>query len=442
MNNGNGAGARKVLLAGAIGNFVEWYDWGLYGLFATTIATQFFPKSAPTAALLSTFATLGAGYAIRPLGGIVFGRLGDRIGRRAVLISSVLLMSAGTVAVGLLPSYAQIGAMAPVLLVLCRLVQGFSAGGESTGGDIFLVEHAPPGKRGLFASVTPAMNNIGTLVGVLVAVVMTSTTTPEQLASWGWRLPFLAAAPLALVGLYLRLGVDESPVFAAARAEGDIASAPLTEAFRVAKKPMLVMFAWAITYTVTFGIITTFLLSYLNVTVKFSKTQSLVVQLVILVVAVVSGVLAGLLIEIVGRKRIAVVSALGMAIWAVPAFVLLENSTVLEACLIAGVLAVFAGGIGTTTLLAVVELFPSRVRSSASTLAYQIGIALFGGSTPYVATWLVNRTHLAHGPGYYLAGLCAIAAVVAAIGIGNRAQSRSEPDKIQATTESSQEASA
>lgn len=141
--------------------------------------------------------------------------------------------------------------MAPVLLVLCRLVQGFSAGGESTGSGIFLIEHAPSDRRGLYASVTPATNNIGTMVGVLVGMAVTATTTPEQLASWGWRMPFLTAAPLALAGLYLRLGVEESPVFAAVRAEGDVASAPLVQESKLAKKSMLVMFAWATTYTVT-----------------------------------------------------------------------------------------------------------------------------------------------------------------------------------------------
>ncbi|MFE3003473.1 MFS transporter, partial [Nocardia sp. NPDC059246] len=218
MSNTDTATARRrALAAGAIGNFIEWYDFSLYGFFATTIAHSFFPKSDPTAALLSTFAIFGISLLVRPLGAVAFGHLADKIGRRPALTLSVVLMSAATVAMGVLPGYADIGIAAAVLLFICRLAQGFSAGGEYSGSAAFVIEHAPPGRRGRYASFVTISVFASAVFAVLVAMLTTSATTPEQLATWGWRLPFFVAAPLAVVGLYLRLRVDESPVFEALR---------------------------------------------------------------------------------------------------------------------------------------------------------------------------------------------------------------------------------
>ncbi|MFE3002463.1 MFS transporter [Nocardia sp. NPDC059246] len=438
MNDGNGAARKKALLAGAIGNFVEWYDAVLYGLFATTIATVFFPKSSSATALLSTFAIFGVAYAARPLGGLVFGHLGDRFGRRFALMLSVMLMSAGTVILGLLPSYAQVGIAAPVLLLLCRLVQGFSTGGEYTGSTVFVVEHAPRDQRGRYASIIPSVSYIPSVVGVLVAEVMTSTTTPEQLTAWGWRVPFLAAAPLALVGLYLRRQAGESPEFEALRNSGKISTAPVKEALKVATKPIMIFIGWGIAYGVAATFFSTFLLSYLTVTVRFTKAESLVVQLVWAVVVVVACLLAGYAIDRVGRKPVAVASALALGVWVIPTFVLLEHASVLGASLMVAACAFLFGGVAATTSLAVVELFPAAVRSSASGLAYNI-CAVFTGSTPILATWLVTRGFQL-APGFCLTGLCAVAAIVAAYGIGNRARHIPAVEEIvtQTPTEHSQ----
>lgn len=426
MNNGNDAMRRKALLAGAIGNFVEYYDFFLYGAFTTTIAHLFFPKSSPTAALLSTFAIFAISFLIRPLGAIAFGHLGDKVGRRPSLLISVMLMSAGTLALGLLPGYAQIGAAAPALLLFCRLVQAFSAGGETSSATVLVIEHAPPGRRGRYASYIATSPVLGAAFGMLVSVAMTSTTTPEQLAAWGWRVPFLATAPLALIGLYLRMRVDESPAFTALRDHGNIESAPVIQALKAAKKPMLVMIGWAMTNAVGSYLLTTFFVSYLTTTAKFSNTASLVVELIALVAVMLGCVLAGLAIDVIGRKRVAVGSALALGAWAIPAFMLLKHSTVLGAAAVSWVYGFLLGGIIATSALAIVELFPVRLRTSASGLSYQLAYALFGGTAPYLATWLVGRGHPT-APGYYLAGLCAVSAVVAAVAIGNRASANGLP---------------
>lgn len=419
MNDGNGNGAtpRKVLLAGSIGTAVETYDFYLYGFFATTIASVFFPKTNPAANLLATFGIFALGFVARPLGGVVFGHLGDKVGRRSALTLGVMLMSVATLAMGLLPSYAQIGTAAPILLVLCRLLQGFSLGGEFTGASIFIIEHAPWRRRGRYASIAYAISFISVVVGAAVGAAMTSTTTPEQLASWGWRIPFLAAAPLALIGVYLRLRVADSPVFTALRTEGEVESAPVVQAFKVAKKPMLTLVGWAIAPAVAGYLLTTFLASYLTTTAKFSNTQSLLLVAVAEVIAALGSILAGYAIDALGRKRVAIALAAGIGAWAIPAFMLVQHSSLLVAFLALGVYALLYGGLPVITTLALVELFPARVRASASALSYNISYVLFGATAPYVATWLVTGGHLL-APGYYLAGLCAIAAVVAVIGFG------------------------
>ncbi|MFE5700332.1 MFS transporter [Rhodococcus koreensis] len=423
-NDGNAAATRrKALAAGFIGNIVEWYDFALYGYLATTLAHVFFPKSDTTAALLSTFGIFALSLLIRPVGAVVLGNLGDRIGRRPSLILAVSLMSGSTIALGLLPTSAQIGDVAVVLLILLRLVQGFSAGGEYSGSAVFVIEHASPSRRGRYASFVFVSCAAGTMCGIVAALITTTATTPEQLVSWGWRVPFLAAAPLALIGLYLRLRVDESPEFAALRNAGQVESSPVRQALKVAKKPMLILIGWAMANAVAAYLFSGFLVSHLEVTGNFSNTQALVVQLVAYLVVIAGSLVAGRVIDRIGRKRVAVAAAIGLGAWSIPTFMLIADSSLLGACLIAGLFAVLWSAVGTSTALALVELFPARVRSSAGGLAYNIAYALFGGTAPFVATWFVGRG-LPVAPGYYLSALCVVAAIAAALGIGNRARSK------------------
>lgn len=441
MTNQDAVARRKVLFAGGIGNIIEWYDIGLYGFLATTMATLFFPKEQSGAALLYTFAIFAVGFVPRPLGAIVFGHIGDRVGRRPAVLFAVILMSAGTVAIGVLPGYSEIGIAAPILLLVCRLVQGFSAGGEYTGATIFVVEHAPVAKRGRYASVSPITSVLGYALGALVTMIVTSSTTHEQLLSWGWRVPFLTAVPLALTGLYLRLRVQESPVFAELGDEGDLESAPVVQAMKTAKKPILIALGYTMTNALAFYLLCTFMTPYLTTVADFSNTQALVVQVVALSVAAVGLVIAGRFIDVFGRKRIAVIAALCLTVWAIPAFVLLRDSSPVVACVVAAVFACFYSGTAATTALAVVELFPAHVRASGSGLAYTLAYTLFGGTAPYVSTWFVDRD-LVLAPGYYLAVMALISAAVAAIGIGNQPRANHAPGLATAPGHSPQQANA
>ncbi|MFE3280889.1 MFS transporter [Nocardia sp. NPDC059239] len=441
MNNGNGAARRRALLAGAIGTFVEFYDQALYGFFAATIATLFFPKENPSTALLSTFAIFAVSFVVRPLGGVVWGHVGDKIGRRPALFMGVAIMSLATVAMGLLPGYDKIGLAAPILLLLFRLVQGFSVAGEYAGGTTFIVEHAPGDRRALYASMIPASSNVGTIFAALVAIITTSATSPEQLISWGWRIPFLLALPLTLIALLARLRVEESPVFTALQSEGRVESAPLIEAFKVAKKPMLLFIGWAMTASVSGYLVWAFLVSYLTRSAHFSNTQSLLVLIVALLVSTAGCVVAGRAIDIAGTKRVAIAYVLGLGIWAIPTFALLPHSSLLGAILIIAVFVIFSSGVATTLNLLFADFFPARVRVSASTLSYNICSMMFAGTAPFIATFLINGGHPL-GPGYYLAGLAAISALVAVFGFSNQTLGKGRHSITPVVTDSPQPANA
>lgn len=423
MDNGTAAAVavrrRAAMKAAAIGNFVEWYDFVLYGLFSTTLATVFFPESEPTAALLATLAIFGASFLARPLGGIVFGQIGDRIGRRSALLISVLVMSVATLAVGLLPTAGQIGIAAPLLLLICRLAQAMAAGGEYGSSTSYVVEFAPEHRRGRYASITPVWSYVGSFTGVLVSLIVTTSVTPEQLVSWGWRIPFLIAAPLGLLGLYLRLRVEESPVFEELRTSGQVEKAPIRQTLKNSRKPLIIIIGWSMTNATAAYIMSTFLVSHLASKTDFGLNKSFVIQLVLWSVLAVGCLTSGHLIDTVGRKRVAVTCSVSLAVLAVPALALMDRSSLLQAALIMTVLALFYSGFTATTALALVELFPPAVRASGAALSYQVSYAVFGGTAPMLATWMVSQG-FDLGPGIYLAVLSTISTVVAIVGIGNR----------------------
>jgi MHS family proline/betaine transporter-like MFS transporter len=410
---------RAALKAAAVGNFVEWYDFVLYGLFSTTLAAVFFPESSATAGLLATFAILGVSFLARPLGGLLFGQIGDRVGRKQALLISVIVMSVATLGVGLLPSADKIGILAPILLLVCRLSQAVAAGGEYGPSTSYVVEFAPPDKRGRFASIIPAWNYIGCFAGVLVSFVVTLSVTPDQLHSWGWRIPFLIAAPLGLVGLYIRRRMEESPVFEALKESGDVEKTPIRVALRTSKKPLLIIIGWAMTNATAAYIMSTYLVSHMSAKASFGIANAMVVQLVLWSVLTVGTLTAGRLIDRVGRKQVAVTCSVAIAVLAVPAVALLENSSLTQSIAIVFIIAVFYAGFTATTALAMVELLPPAVRASGAAISYQLAYAVFGGSAPILATWWVSLGFTL-APGIYLASLSAISTVVAVIWIGNR----------------------
>ncbi|MDV7089330.1 MFS transporter [Rhodococcus opacus] len=408
----------KVTRAGAIGNFIEFYDFTLYGFFAVTIATLFFPQFDSVAALLSTFALFGVAFVIRPIGAVVFGHIGDRWGRKRALMIAVLLMSGATAAIGVLPTYAAVGVAAPTLLLVCRLLQGFSAGGEQSGAFVLVVEQSAIGERGRNASKLVVSIVAGVCCAALVVLVVSALTTDQQMAQWGWRLPFLLSAPLGVLGFYLRMSIEDSHDFTAARANSEPGTpAPLAQAFRTVRRQMCTLLGWVAMQSVAGYILVGFMMSYL---VKF-QNYPMSTALTIVVVGHFVGI--GLIFGIgrwadrIQRKTLAVSLAAALAIAVVPAFILLRHGVV-AATIGISLYATTAYSLLIVSALAVVELFPVEVRYSASALPFQISYAVFGGAAPFVSTWLVAEVSTI-APAYALVLFGILGIVVAAIAIPN-----------------------
>lgn len=411
---------RKAILAGGIGNFVEWFDFALYAQFATIIGFHFFPSDSATASLLATFAVFAVGFLARPVGGLLFGQYGDRKGRKAALSLAVIMMSVATLAIGLTPSYATIGVMAPVLLLVWRILQGLSAGGEYAGASSFVVEHAPVGKRALFASINPVATALGTIGGALVGLIVTVSVPESALNDWAWRIPFIVAGPLGIVGLYLRSKVEESPEFSAVL-EAEEASqkqhAPVVEAFRTTKNRMLILFGWAALNAVSFYLLTSYMVAYMTQRVGFSQAEALLVYIVGLAAFAVACPFAGILIDRYGPPAVATGSAVVLAVVVIPAFGMMETQQVASAILGLSVYGVVVACIATLTPLLMVDLFPVRIRYTASAVSYNLAYAAFGGTAPYLATWMVSRTDVGEMPGYYLIVLSVAGVIVSLVGL-------------------------
>jgi MHS family proline/betaine transporter-like MFS transporter len=400
---------RKVIVAAAIGNFVEWFDFAVYGFLATAIAQQFFPSGDASAALLKTFAVFAVAFAFRPLGGIFFGMLGDRIGRKRTLAMTILLMAAATTLIGLLPTYAAIGVMAPILLTLIRCAQGFSAGGEYAGACAYLMEHAPSDKRAWYGSFVPVSTFSAFAAAAVVAYALEASLTPEAMASWGWRLPFLIAAPLGLVGLYLRWKLDETPAFQAVAQEHDVAHSPLKETLRNHGAAICCLGAFVSLTALSFYMFTTYFATYLQVAGGLSRAAALLVSLLALIFAAAICPLAGLYSDKVGRRATVMTACALLIVVVYPSFLMASSGSF--AASIVGVMLLAVGAVlcGVVTAALLSETFPTRTRYTASAITYNMAYTIFGGTAPLMATWLITTTGSNLSPAFYLIAVALLA---------------------------------
>lgn len=382
---------RRVTLATAIGNFVEWFDSGAYAVMSATIAMLFFPRFDPAAALLATWAIFGAGFVARPIGALFFGRFGDRVGRNRALALSVLCMSASTLVIGLLPTYTTIGLAAPLLLLVMRMVQGFSTGGEYTGASSFIMEYAPDGRRARYASVVPMTVGVAAVVGSGVGVLLTSVLSEDALQSWGWRIPFLIAGPLGAIGLYLRSRIADTPVFRTLENAECTTRTPLRDAFKVARKQIFALFAYSITNAVGYYFMSSYMISYMSTSLGYTKTEALLTNVLSMLAYTVACPLMAMASDRFGRRPMLLAACAGFVVLTMPAFLLMETS-LLGAVMGSSVLAVLVATIGTSNVPAMVELFPAHLRASGSAMGYTAAYVLFGGTAPFVATWLVGTS--------------------------------------------------
>ncbi len=393
---------RKVIIAASIGNFVEWFDFAAYGFLATILTREFFPSGDPTIGLLKTFAVFAVAFAFRPLGGIVFGVIGDRIGRKRTLALTILLMAGATTLIGLLPTYAAIGAIAPLLLTVIRCVQGFSAGGEYAGACAYVMEHAPQHKRARYGSFIPVSTFSSFATAAVVAYALDASLSTDAMSTWGWRVPFLAAAPIGLIGLYLRMNLNETPAFRALEGEHDVAHAPLRDTLRTQASGILKLGAFISVTALSFYMFTTYFATYLQVAGGLTRATSLLITVIALLFAALMCPLAGLYSDFAGRRKTVLTACIVLIAVVYPSFSLAGSGHFLPSVIGVCMLAVGAVLSNVVTAPLLSEVFPTRTRYTASAITYNLAYTVFGGTAPLVATWLITTTGNTMSPALYL----------------------------------------
>jgi MFS transporter, MHS family, proline/betaine transporter len=393
---------RTAILAGVIGNVLEWYDFAVYGYFVPVISQLFFPNQTPLVSLLLTFSVFGVGFIMRPVGSLIFGQYGDRHGRKRALSAVILLMAVSTFAVGLLPTYASIGILAPLLLVLARLAQGLSGGGEWGGAAAYLVEYALPRRRGLTGSWQQVSVGGGFLLGSFTAAMLTTWISPENMLAWGWRIPFLLGVVVGVVGAIMRWRLDDTPKFAELASQGQVARSPLVEAFTTYRKPTLLAFGITLHNTVGYYAVLIYLTTWLTNIVKMPRHTALWIGTVSLLAFVIVVPFMGALSDRIGRRPLFIASCAGYVVLAYPLFLLASTGVpayALIAQLILVVLLALYAGPGPAVYC---ELFPTKVRYTALSVGYNIPVAIFGGFAPFIATWLIQSTGNPLSPAFYV----------------------------------------
>lgn len=404
--------SRKAVTAAVVGNVLEWYDFAVYAYVAAIIARKFFPAQDEVTALLSTFLAYGLGFLARPLGGIVIGRMGDVSGRKNALLLTMFLMAAGTVMIGLLPTYESIGFLAPLLLVVARLLQGFSAGGEWGGSTAFIVEWAPKGQRGYYGSFQQTSVVAGLLLGSGVAALMNTVLTAPQMESWGWRIPFLIGGILGPIGLYMRRTIEETPAYRAV-SEGT----PTPPSPDAAVSPWLLAgraFGFTIVWTVCFYVLLNYMPSWTQRYMNLTASQALWANTIGLLALMVTIPVMGRLSDRIGRKPLLIACCLCFVVVPYPVFSYLLSGNVSLASLIAvqvlfAVLIAMFSGAGPA---AIAEIFPTRNRSTWMTTGYALAVAIFGGFAPFISVWLISTLGSPIAHTYYLVAAAVVSTIV------------------------------
>ena len=406
---------RRVVMASLIGTTIEWYDFFLYGSAAALVFNKlFFPEFDPLVGTMLAFATYALGFVARPVGGIVFGHYGDRIGRKRLLMLSLVLMGVATVLIGLLPTYAQIGIWAPIALIALRLVQGFAVGGEWGGAVLMAAEHGDAARRGFWASWPQAGVPAGNLLAAAVLAIMAAVQTEADFLDWGWRVPFILSALLVVVGWYIRNRVSESPMFEAELDASEApAKVPAMDVLRERPGALVLGAGLRVGENISYYILTVFSLTYLVDVSHESRSLALNALLIGAAVQFFAIPLLALLSDRIGRRPVYALGAFGLAAWCFVMFGLLgsgDNASIILALVVGLVL---HGAMYGPQAAFITELFPTRIRYSGVSIAYQLTSIVAGSLAPIIALWLYKQYDSATPVAIYVGAACVISGVSA-----------------------------
>ena len=412
---------KKAITAASLGNAMEWFDFGVYGFVAATLAQVFFPDVSPSVQLIATLGTFSVPFLIRPLGGLFFGMLGDKYGRQKILAITIIIMSISTFCIGLIPSFESIGIWAPILLLLAKMAQGFSVGGEYTGASIFVAEYSPDRKRGFMGSWLDFGSIVGFVSGAGVVVLISALIGDDRFQEWGWRIPFFMALPLGVIGLYLRHALEETPAFQqhVEKMEQDdrqgLSDGPKISFKEIISKhwhSLLICVGLVITTNITYYMLLTYMPSYLSHNLKYSVNHGVLIIIAVMVGMLFVQPIIGLLSDRFGRRPFIFIGSVGLFCFSIPAFMLIVSgklALIFCGLLLLAVMLNFFIGVMASTLPA---MFPTHIRYSALASAFNISI-IIAGLTPPIAAWLVEATDNLMMPAYYLMVVAVIGFVTA-----------------------------
>ncbi|MDE2486628.1 MAG: MHS family MFS transporter [Alphaproteobacteria bacterium] len=421
---------RKVVVASLIGTTIEWYDFFLYGTAAALVFNKlFFPEADPLTGTMLAFTTYALGFVARPLGGIVFGHFGDRIGRKRLLMASLLLMGLSSAAIGLLPSFASIGLAAPLLLTLLRLVQGFAVGGEWGGAVLMAAEYGDVRRRGMWAGWPQVGVPAGNLIAAAILALMARFQTNEQFLAWGWRVPFLLSIVLVAIGWWVRASLEETPVFRELETRDEaLPRAPLAEALRKRPGGIAIGAGLRMGENICYYVITAFSLTYVTEVVHMTREVALNALLIGAAVECAAMPVFSWLSDRIGRRWVYAIGAGGQAIWAFAFFRMLESGATPLVIVAIVVGLVFHGAMYGPQAAFIAELFPTRFRYSGASFAYQATSVIAGSLAPIIAVALFKQTHSATPIAIYVAAACAISVVSALVARETKGRSWAEID--------------
>lgn len=384
-------GKKKVIISGMLGNGLEWYDYALYGHMSIIFSKIFFPEGDPSLNLIFTFLIFASGFVFRPLGAIVFGRIGDKYGRKKALTLSMMLMAIPTGCMGLLPTYEAIGIAAPIMLVVIRILQGLSLGGAYSGSISYVVEHAPPEQRSTMGSIIKLSLVIGFLFGSLVSALVASALSSEDFHSWGWRLPFFLGIGIGFVGFYIRNHGEESPVYEQAKKDGALSTSPVRDAFTKYPGKMVRAFTAYMFVTVPFYIISIYMIAYSHKHLNLPESDALMINSFAMAAMLITIFPAARLADRIGRRPVLMMAIVAMVLLTYPLFSMMQSGAFMSALIAQVIMAMILGWYLGPIPAVLVEIFPTNIRSTGMALSYNL-CAILGGFIPMIAEWLIRET--------------------------------------------------